>query len=102
MITKKDRRHLGDSLSNVEGRRLRSAFDVFDFVNNAVSSGVNKAKKDTDKAIKSLSKQLKPAADEIAHAIEKDVNKLVDLSPKIKKEINKESKKLVKPVNEIA
>jgi len=32
-----DQRHLS---SAPEGRRLRSAFDVFDFVNNAISSGV--------------------------------------------------------------
>ena len=69
MITKKDRRHLGDSLSNVEGRRLRSAFDVFDFVNNAVSSGVKKAKNDTGNVLKSLKKQLEPAADKVAHGV---------------------------------
>ena len=58
VIRKKDRRHLGDSLSNVEGRRLRSAFDVFDFVNNAVSSGVNKAKKDPAKKIENIDKAI--------------------------------------------
>ena len=99
IITKKDRRHLGDSLSNVEGRRLRSAFDVFDFVHNAVSSGVNKAKKDTKNVVKSLSKQLKPAVDEIS----KDVKKLEDISKKvIKEEIDKGAKLLVKPVDEVA
>ena len=99
VIRKKDRRHLGDSLSNVEGRRLRSAFDVFDFVNNAVSSGVNKAKKDTDKVIKSLSKQLKPAAEDIAGAVSKDVKTLEKV---LNKEIAKEAKKLAGPVDEIA
>ena len=99
IITKKDRRHLGDSVSNVEGRRLRSAFDVFDFVQNAVSSGVNKAKKDTKNVVKSLSKQLKPAVDEIS----KDVKKLEDRSKEvIEKEINKEAKMLIKPVDNIA
>ena len=88
VIRKKDRRHLGDSLSNVEGRRLRSAFDVFDFVNNAVSSGVNKAKKDTNKVIKSLSKQLKPSAENVANAVSKDVKTLEKV---IKKEIDKEA-----------
>ena len=99
IITKKDRRHLGDAVSNVEGRRLRSAFDVFDFVHNAVSSGVNKAKKDTKNVVKSLSKQLKPAVDEIS----KDVKKLEDRSKEvIEKEINKEAKMLIKPVDNIA
>jgi len=33
------------------GRRLNSAYDVFDFVNNGVSSGVKEAKINTDKAL---------------------------------------------------
>ena len=92
VIRKKDRRHLRDSVSNAEGRRLRSAFDVFDFVHNAVSSGVNKAKKDRKNVIKSLSKQLKPAAEHVASAVSKDVKKLDKV---IKKE-------LAKPVDKIA
>ena len=39
---RRDQRHLSSAAP--EGRRLRSAFDVFDFVNNAISSGVKEAK----------------------------------------------------------
>ena len=85
MISRKNnRRHLADSVST-EGRRLRSAFDVFDFVNNAVSSGVDKAKKNTDKVLKSLKKQLEPAAKDL-RGVEEDVKKLVNRGEKVIKD----------------
>ena len=38
---RRDSRHLSSAAApEKESRRLRSAFDVFDFVNNAISSGV--------------------------------------------------------------
>lgn len=53
--SKKDSRHLG---ATSEGRRLRSSFDVFDFVNNAIDAGVNEAKKNNDAALKVNSKDI--------------------------------------------
>lgn len=49
IYTREDSRHL--SLAATEGRRLRSAFDIFDFVDNAVSSGVAEARHNTKKAL---------------------------------------------------
>lgn len=59
---RKDSRHLQAAS---EGRRLSSAFDVFDFVNNGISSGVSTAKTTTNKNLFSIGN---PAADFIEGA----------------------------------
>ena len=53
LFSRKDSRNLSASQS---GRRLRSSFDVFDIVNNAISSGVKEAKKTTNKALNDVKK----------------------------------------------
>lgn len=63
---------MGSAAPQKEGRRLRSAFDVFDFVNNAVSSGVKEAKhtqKDVLKALGDANKFLGPVAEDARKAI---------------------------------
>ena len=53
MFGKRDSRHLQESMAGEAGaRRLRSAFDVFDFVSNAIDSGVKKAKHSQNKALR--------------------------------------------------
>ena len=49
VYNRKDSRHL--KAARQEGRRLDTAFDVFDFVNNGISSGVQEAKMNTDLAL---------------------------------------------------
>ena len=98
MIGRKDRRHLGDSVP-AEGRRLRSAFDVFDFVNNAVSSGVQDAKSKTDKVLKSLAKQIEPVAEDVQRGVfDEDVKRLVGRGEKVIKE---QAKKIDQAVDEV-
>ena len=46
-------RHLSAAAAP-EGRRLRSSFDAFDLVNNAITSGVKQAKLDTNKILNSV------------------------------------------------
>ena len=80
-----------------EGRRLRSAFDIFDFVNNAISSGVKEAKhtqKDVLKALGDANKFLGPVVKDAKKSINKTEkailkaeNELADLVDKIDDEI---------------
>ena len=73
MFGRRDSRHLSSAAPEKEARRLRSAFDVFDFVNNAISSGVKEAKH-TQKDI--LSQALGDATKFIG-PVAKDVNKAI-------------------------
>lgn len=76
-------RHLGAA---TEGRRLRSSFDVFDFVNNAIDSGVKKAHHNQHKAISgvgtTLLKDVKKVVAEVEHELGHDKT-----SPKADKEV---------------
>ena len=56
-----------------EARRLRSAFDVFDFVNNAISSGVKEAKHSQNKVLKEALGE----AEKLLAPVAKDVNKAI-------------------------
>ena len=78
-----------------EARRLRSAFDVFDFVNNAISSGVKEAKhtqKDVlGKALIDASKVIGPVA--------KDVNKVIRENQSEIKKAEKEIENIIKQID---
>ena len=56
------------------GRRLRSSFDVFDIVNNAISSGVKEAKKTTNKALNDVKKLVNQSEQDIDKAVDEVVN----------------------------
>lgn len=82
---RKDSRHLSEAAPQQEGRRLRSAFDVFDFVNNAISSGVKEAKHTQKEIISTLGdaqKFLGPVAKDASEAVakktESELAKFVD------------------------
>jgi len=64
-------------------RRLRSAFDVFDFVSNAIDSGVKKAKHSQNKALREFTegaeKLVKPIVEDVKEmAKQDDVKKVID------------------------
>lgn len=85
---RKDQRHLSSAAPQQEGRRLRSAFDVFDFVNNAITSGVKNAQhtqKDFLKSLGDANKFLGPVAKDAVKVsklgiekAESELNNLVD------------------------
>ena len=89
---RRDSRHL--SASPEEGRRLRSAFDVFDFVNNAISSGVKDAKHTQKDILGSLGD-----AEKFLGPVAKDAQKAILES---ESEINKATSEIEDLVNEIA
>lgn len=64
IYTREDSRHLNIK----EGRRLRSAFDVFDFIDNAVSSGVAEARHNTNKALTTAARFDLDEAKKVANA----------------------------------
>ena len=83
-------------------RRLRSAFDVFDFVTNAVDSGVRKAKQTTEKALKEVAKIDRAAMKELDKAVEavaqsEDSKKVIEQA----KEIGQDIKKVAEGVKNI-
>ena len=73
-------RHLQSS--DRQPRRLRSAFDVFDFVSNAVDSGVRKAKQSTEKALKEVAKLDQKASQAVAN-IDEQSKKVIDTAKEI-------------------
>jgi hypothetical protein len=87
---KRDSRHLQSMRGETEGRRLRSAFDVFDFVSNAIDSGVKKAKHSQNKALREFTEEVekiaKPIVEDVKEMAKKDdVKKVVD---EVKAEVN--------------
>jgi len=79
-------RHLEPS--EREGRRLRSAFDVFDFVNNALNQGVQQAKHSTDSILKKLGEETK----KVVEPLIEDVKKLADKTVKVIDELSNSDK----------
>lgn len=71
-----------------EGRRLKSAFDVFDFVNNAISSGVKEAKRSTDNALKKFGKDVKSLVNKGEKEVSKEADKIIN-DEDVKSVVNK-------------
>ena len=76
--------------SGRQGRRLGSAFGVFDFVNNAISSGVKQAKHSAESALKKYDEGL-------SKAVQKGVQKVHEGIENIAKESLKDIKTMHEP-----
>ena len=96
VFTRRDSRHLSSAAApEKESRRLRSAFDVFDFVNNAISSGVKEAKhtqnKELSKALGDAGKFLGPVAKDVSKVIhdnQKEINEVGKIVDQVVKEVD--------------